>query len=93
MQRKKTLLLIHALETSGPEDREKIHAIFSKEHIGRDDVRRVRAIFERTGTLEAAEKMVQKHVETARKNLSALPESEGKANLNAFLDLVSRRNS
>ncbi len=92
VQHKKTFLLIHALEVGGSEDRAKIHAIFEKENISREDVRQVQAIFKRTGTLEAAQRLVKRHVHTAREKLAALPESDGKANLNAFLDFVSRRN-
>ena len=91
VQRKKTFLLIHALEAGSPRDREEIHAVFEKKQITPEDVRRVQAIFERTGTLEAAQQLVRQHVRTAREKLSALPESDGKANLNAFLDVVSHR--
>jgi len=93
VQRKKTFLLIHALEAGTPADAKAIHTIFNQKNITHADVRRVQEIFERTGTLKAAQKLVQKHVDTAREHLATLPDSDGKADLVAFLDLVSHRNS
>ncbi|GBD95122.1 (2E,6E)-farnesyl diphosphate synthase [bacterium BMS3Abin05] len=92
MQRKKTFLLIHALEVGGPEIRKEIYKILDQPEIKPQDIIRVLELFKETDMLKAAEKRIRFHIQLARNSLLTLPETEGRRNLEEFLQLVSHRN-
>ena len=92
LQRKKTFLLIHALEVGSPAIKREIHKILDRPVINAGGVKRVADLFQETGTLQAAETCIQDHFQRARKQLSVLPETDGRKNLELFLELVSHRN-
>lgn len=92
IQRKKTFLLIHAHEVGTPSIRNEIHKILDQPQIGSQDVKRMIQLFQETGTLKAAERIIRDHFEMARKHLLRLPQTPGRKNLELFLDLVSHRN-
>ncbi|NOY77041.1 MAG: polyprenyl synthetase family protein [Calditrichaeota bacterium] len=92
LQRKKTFLLIHALEVGSPATKREIHSILDRPAIDVEGVKRVAELFQETGTLQAAETCIQDHFQKAQEQLSVLPETRGRKNLELFLELVSHRN-
>ncbi len=92
IQRKKTFLLIHALEIGSPAIRQEIHKIMDQPEIDHRAVKRVANLFLETGTLRAAETRIQDHFQRAQEQLAVLPDTEGRKNLELFLELVSHRN-
>lgn len=92
IQRKKTFLLIHALEVGSPAIKQEIHKILDQPVIDEMSVKRMANLFLETGTLRAAEARIQDHFQKAREQLAVLPDASGRKNLELFLELVSHRN-
>jgi geranylgeranyl diphosphate synthase type II len=90
LQKKKTLLLIHALKNASEEDRSALIAILNKDPVTLEDVYRVKEIYERAGTLARAEELVQEHLRKARESLQAVS-TIVQDDLIAFLDLILHR--
>ncbi len=90
MRKKKTLLLIHALQFSSEEDRRLIKKILQKPAVGREDVLRIKEIFQRSGTVDATNRLLQEHFEIARRELKKLPAARRNDLLN-YLNLVVQR--
>jgi len=91
-QRKKTFLLIHALENAQPEDQEIIRRIYCKDSpITQRDILTMKEVFERSGSLEAAGRWVERKITEARENLLALPDTPARSHLYRLLDIVLKR--
>jgi geranylgeranyl diphosphate synthase type II len=92
-QKKKTMLLIHALDAAGPADRKTITGILAKPVVEHDDIIEIKAIFQRCGSIDAAKHLIRKHFDTAEKHLDVLPPQAGRQAMEAFLQTIAGRSS
>ena len=92
VRKKKTLLLIHALENASAEDRRVLEGILAKPEVTREDVLRVKEIFERSRTIEEAEALLLDHFRQAEEELRQLSSLQT-GDLRSFLGLVLHRHS
>jgi len=90
MQKKKTLLLLHALKNAPPADRKELKAILRQPQITPGEVLRVKAIFERQGTIDFARTCFLEHFQKAEETLRHLP-SRQTGDLQNFLRLILNR--
>jgi geranylgeranyl diphosphate synthase type II len=92
-QKKRTFLLVHALSAASPSQRDRIEAILALPSIGASEVSAMRAIFEETGSLQAAQQSVEGTIRKAREQLARLPASQARDDLEALLLKVLKRNA
>ncbi len=92
-QKKRTFLLLHALSTATPSQRERIHTILATPSIGGAEVAAMREIFEETGSLQAAKQSVEGNIQRAKEQLTRLPRSQARDDLEALLLKVLKRNA
>jgi geranylgeranyl diphosphate synthase type II len=78
IERKKTFLLLTALDRARGEDKSFLKAIMSPNSRRTVDVRRVRKIYERAGVLDIAEATIRRRTATAQRALTRLPSSRAK---------------
>ncbi len=90
-QKKKTILLIHALNEASQKDREVIGQILAKPKVELRDVGDVKSVYQRAGTLASSSQMLRDHFELARKSLLSIDSPEGRNLLENFLDSVIHR--
>jgi len=88
---KATLAVVHALQNGSAEERADIAAVIEDQSFDRVSHERVLAILYRNGSLDYAMQIAYDHAESARKNLSILPESEFKRALLWVPDFVVAR--
>jgi octaprenyl-diphosphate synthase len=88
---KATLAVVHALRNGAPEERADILAVIEDQSFDRIGHERIVAILQRHGSLDYAMQIAYEHAEAARKNLSALPDSEFKRALLWVPDFVVAR--
>ena len=90
-QKKKTLLLIHALNEAPQEDREMIERILAKPTVDAQDVLDIRKVYHRSATLRYSDEKLEKHFELARRSLLGLHMQEGRNLLEYYLESVIHR--
>jgi len=90
-RRKKTILLIHAKKMADSTNRVKIDKILQKENITNDDVSKMKDIFQKTGTIEYTQNLLDQHFQNAGNGLSAIQSPQGKKNLELFLESIVHR--
>ncbi len=90
-KRKKTLPIIHALETSDGPDRTRLRSMFSDNRVP-PDVEAATAILERAGSRDFTEHRLRQHAHQAGEALSQLPVSDwGRRNLEAVATYIATR--
>ncbi|MBI2858261.1 MAG: polyprenyl synthetase family protein [Chloroflexi bacterium] len=77
LQRKKTFPLLSGIAGASPRDRERIHAIFSRQDAAFREAQEIADIIERSGAREKAITLVRQHERLAISELAAAPNREG----------------
>ncbi len=90
-RKKKTMLLIHAQKYATPEDRATIAAIIGQEEIATAEILCMKEIFERAGTIDYTQQLLQQHFGQARLGLSAIESNDKRSVLEQFLDAIIAR--
>ncbi len=89
-QKKKTFMLVHALQSASGETIKYLNSLFESQNIGAEDVHAIRSVFEKTGTLAATRQAIESHFQRAKTCLkAALP--DGAEDLTAFVQMVFKR--
>ncbi len=88
---KATLAVVHSLQHGAPDEQAEIMAVIEDRSFERVSHERILAILQRNGSLDYAMQAAYEHAETARQNLSVLPESEFKRALLWVPDFVVAR--
>lgn len=89
--RKKTFLLVYALEFGTPRQQKRILDELSKSTIGLPEILHVRELFEEIGTLQAAQRQVEHYIEKAKQQLAFLENRYDTHDLESFLQLIVDR--
>ena len=92
-QKKKTILLVHALNYADQKIKNSIVKIFNKNQISHDDILKIRDLFRASGTISFAEKEVETRINEAQQYLNQLGDSEAKEDLKKMLTLILNRKS
>ena len=88
---KKTYLFLHALEKAKGNDKKRLNTVIRNKGIQKQDVPKYKEIYERLGIISDAKKEIIYYTELALKNLTKLPNYEGKKLLNWLaVSLTSR---
>ena len=77
--RKKTLPVLYAMERAGPEDRERLIALYRQSTLTEDEVAEARAIIERSGAAEYTRAQALRHRDEALRQLDATGAVAGEA--------------
>ncbi len=83
---KKTLLMLKAMELSGPEDREFIRACLKSGDVSDDDFARLKEIVRESGSYEYSRNMMQKMIEKSKDYLSQV---NGNQEIKEFLSWLA----
>jgi len=90
---KRTLIVIHCLETASPEDAARLREILSLHTNDQAVINEAVEIIHKTESIEFARQRAREIVSSAWDEMeSALPESEAKNKLKAFADFLIERN-
>ena len=90
-KRKKTLPIIHALETADGPDRARLRSMFGDEQAP-PDAETTTAILERAGSRSFVDTRIRRHARRAREALEHLPVNDwGRRNLEAVATYIARR--
>ncbi|HEV8054239.1 MAG: polyprenyl synthetase family protein [Chloroflexi bacterium] len=92
-KRKKTLPVIYAAEHAGPEDRERLSALYAMAQLDGSEVGEVRAILERTGAHEYTRHQARRYRDEALASLDAAGVVTGDARERLRLIVVSAINA
>ncbi len=88
---KKTVILLHAIENSSPEDRQTILDNIGREDVTMEELARVVEVLERTGAIDFIKTTTKEMSDKAVEYLNVLPDSEHKDLLIGIADyMVSR---
>lgn len=90
-QGKKTFLLIHAIQNATVTDRELLLKILDSKDIALRQVEEIRLVFERAGTISAAQDEIKKALAAAGNSLEGLPKTQARCTLEMLLDNVAKR--
>ncbi|RLI24649.1 MAG: hypothetical protein DRO52_05265 [Candidatus Hecatellales archaeon] len=89
--RKRNLLVIHALNRAGREEAEFLKSLLGKRTPSQWELERAREIFEKTGSIRMAQEVSLKLAEEGRKHLEVLKPSQAREQLENLSHIVSRR--
>jgi geranylgeranyl diphosphate synthase type II len=89
---KKTYLFLRALEKAEGEDKNKLLTVIKNKGINKKDVLIYKEIYERLGVLEEAKKEIIRYTKHALKNLTKLPNKEGREILDWLAVTLTGRN-
>jgi len=90
IRKKQTYLLVHALTHGDDAARRRLDEILDSE-IAKTHVHEVKTIFEKNGSLAAAETAVHQYLSAAQRHLDELPATPAKDDLASFLAYLSNR--
>jgi geranylgeranyl diphosphate synthase, type II len=92
---KKTFLLLKALEMTKGSDRKLLESVMNNDLITDGDVfqrvEKVKAVYERCGVLQEAEKLIRHNFQKAKKLTATFPNANGRATLLEFTEMVMAR--
>lgn len=91
--KKKTYLIIHFLNNAAWDDIEKFQRIWNKEQILNDDVKNIKDLFYRAGSISAAEKEVSKLIDKSIENIQYLKACKSRDQLENLVFQIKKRNS
>jgi len=92
-QKKKTLLYVHSLNNANDEIKREFLKIYAKKHIKSEDIKKIRSIFDSTGTLKFAHEEVKSRILQAERHLNNLPENQAQQELKQLLTFILNRKS
>jgi geranylgeranyl diphosphate synthase, type I len=85
------IIILLALENLPTEDRQKILKIMQGLKISDDQIKEVMTLIQKTDALAGAQKLKEKYVKLAQKNLVALPQNGYNKTLKEIIDFISIR--
>lgn len=88
---KSTIIFLHALRTSTPQNRRIILKAFGNQEASKEEVADALEALERTGSIEYGKEMARQLSERAKAELVNFPDSVNKSLLNQFSDFVVSR--
>lgn len=88
---KRTLIVIHALKTLDPEERDELMGILSKKENTREEIGRAIGLCKKSGSIEYAGKYAKGLVESAKRRLAVVKNSRVKSELEELADLFIKR--
>jgi len=91
-QGKKTFLVIHAFAHASERDKKSIETILQSSSTSSAEVQRMKGLFEKLGTLQAAKTEIENALISARTCLEHLAKSSAKSTLYNLIDTVEKRN-
>jgi geranylgeranyl diphosphate synthase type II len=89
---KKTYLFLRALEKARGKDKENLLKVVRKKGIKHREIQKYKNIYLKLGILKDAEREIEKYTKLALKNLSSLPNEEGKALMHWLANFLINRN-
>ncbi len=89
---KKTLVMVHALENSGGEDKNRIQDVLGRKDASDEEVKAVVAKLRELGSIAYAEERVSTLIDEGKAALDVLPDSDAKESLLALADYLVSRN-
>jgi geranylgeranyl diphosphate synthase, type II len=89
---KKTYLFLHALEKAVGQDKEDLLKVVRNKGIKRQEILKYKNIYLKLGILNDAEREIDKYTKLAFKNLSSLPNEEGKELMHWLANFLINRN-
>jgi len=92
-QKKKTYLFVHALNNASAAMRDSLIHIYHQNTITTDDIAIVLDIFEKSGTLTEARRVVDAGIKQAHAELMKLPTTTARSDLADMLDWILKRKS
>lgn len=92
-RKKMTFLIVHALNQSVPQTRDRLLAIIHKPEISHEDILTVRDLLEQSGTLQFAQHEVDSRIVQSQQLLNQLTPSESHTDLNMLLNWILERKS
>ena len=90
---KKTLIVVHALDTMKGPEKEQLMAILGKRDATDDELQLAKGLLESIGSIDYASRVASEFVAKAKDKLSVLKDSQHKAVLMAFADFMLARKS
>jgi len=90
-RKKKTFLLVHALEYATPSQRNAILDDLLRDQIERDEICRIRQKFEEIGSITCALETIQQYIKNAEQSLAELPLRAKTIDLQQFLYFILKR--
>ena len=88
---KKTLIAVHCLNNAKGEDKKTLEKIFGNLDATDDEIKKVRKIFENTGSIKYAKDTAIKYISDAKNYISILPDSDSKKLLINLADYAIER--
>ncbi len=88
---KRTLMVVHCLAHAHQEDKKRLEALLSSHTKKSDEIHEAIALLKKYGSIDYARSRAQKLVDTARKSIKTLPESEDKTALLTVAEYVLNR--
>lgn len=92
-QKKQTYLVIHALSHADSAGRVRLAEILSDSNTGEIEIREVRALFQKAGSLDAAKAAVSQFLASAQSNLDTLRKTPERSALFELVSYISTRNA
>jgi geranylgeranyl diphosphate synthase type II len=89
--KKKTFLLIHALEHANASQRNAIWGHLQQNNITKNEIYHIRQLFEEIGSIKCAYKTVEHYINKAKQNLSLLSSQTKIEDLAQFLSIILKR--
>jgi geranylgeranyl diphosphate synthase type II len=89
---KKTYLFLRALEKARGKDKENLLKVVRQKGIKHREIQKYKNIYLKLGILKDAEREIEKYTKLALKNLSSLPNEEGKALMHWLANFLINRN-
>jgi geranylgeranyl diphosphate synthase type II len=89
---KKTYLFLRALEKAKGKDKENLLKVVRQKGIKHREIQKYKNIYIKLGILKDAEREIEKYTKLALKNLSSLPNEEGKALMHWLANFLINRN-
>jgi geranylgeranyl diphosphate synthase type II len=89
---KKTYMFLRALEKAKGKDKENLLKVVRQKGIKHREIQKYKNIYIKLGILKDAEREIEKYTKLALKNLSSLPNEEGKALMHWLANFLINRN-
>jgi len=90
-ERKRTIVLANALELARGRARKELQGLLAREKLGPREVERAAGIVRDCGAIDSAQRLADRYVRGALKELQTLPESDSRRDLERIAHFVTRR--
>lgn len=91
LEGKKTFLFLTALKKANGKDRTDLLKVIKQKGIKRSEIGKYKYLYSKLGVLSDAEREIMKYTKLALKNLSSLPNEEGRNMMNWLANILIRR--